>query len=240
MDNDATTASNPRWLWCSARHGVIGTHCRAEPGYPFGSVVPFVLGRDGLPLLLLSPLSQHTRNLDQDPRCSLTLLEEGVGDVQQRPRLTALGNVERCQPGADAHRYFRYFPQAEGHHSELGFVFYRFAARTLHWNGGFATARWLGTDRLIRANPLDAAAEERIVEHMNADHRNALKTYLTQSGQRPQSPASTISMVGIDAEGLDIRFDEAIVRVALATPIDSAGRARQVLVAMAQANDRAD
>lgn len=233
MERSHDAASGARWLWCSARHGVISTHSQAHPGYPFGSVVPFVLGHDGHPLLLLSPLSQHTRNLDQVPQCSLTLLAEGLHDVQQRPRLTVLGDVAQVDPGDDAQRYFRFFPPASAYHAQLGFLFYRFSTHTCHWNGGFATARWLGAERLVHANPLDAATETRIIEHMNADHRSALRAYVSQAGYRSAAKDPVVEMVGIDSDGLDIRFDDALVRVPLAEPIDSPGGAREILMAMA-------
>lgn len=53
--------------------GVLSTHSQAHPGYPFGSVVPYCLDNVGFPLLLLSHLAQHTRNLMAEPRCALTL-----------------------------------------------------------------------------------------------------------------------------------------------------------------------
>lgn len=230
--NDAT--SEARDLWSAARHGVLGTQSAAFPGYPFGSVVPFVLGRDGEPLLLLSPLSQHTRNIEQDSHCSLTLTAAGGGDVQQQPRLTAIGDVRRTDAAADADRYFRYFPQARDYHAALGFEFYRLTTIRLHWNGGFATARWIGPERIVRANPLDAATEARIVDHMNADHRDALRTYLRLHAHTEADVDEAIEMLGIDATGIDLRSADATVRIPLDSSIDSADSARRVLVEMAR------
>jgi putative heme iron utilization protein len=231
MENEPDSVALANALWSSSRHGVIGTYSLAQPGYPFGSVVPFVLDRSGLPLMLLSPLSQHTKNIDADPRCSLTLMEPGDGDVQQRARLSALGDVERIDAGDNAARYFRYFPHTRSYHGELGFVFYRFSPVRMHWNGGFATARWLGIDRVVEANPLDADTESRIVEHMNADHGDALRRYL---GIDPSSNADDVEMLGIDARGIDLRQGEELTRVALPRPIKTPDEARQVLVEMAQ------
>jgi hypothetical protein len=231
-DDDPAVAANH--LWSAGRHAVLGTQSLAHPGYPFGSVVPYVLDRHGEPLLLLSPLSQHTKNIDAQAHCCLTLTQPGDGDVQQRQRLTVLGDVARTEPGDDAQRYFRYFPQSRSYHDELGFVFYRFTSVRLHWNGGFATARWLGTDRVIRPNPLDAATESRIVGHMNADHRDALRGYLEHyTEERPGD--APVEMLGIDGLGLDLRCAERMPRVTLPRPVATAGEAREVLVEMAQA-----
>lgn len=106
MTHSKTQRDQARRLWAGSWSGVIGTHAADHPGYPFGSVVPFVLGEDGQPLLLLSPLSQHTRNIERDRRCSLTIAEAGTGDVQQLARLTAIGEVRRLDALATRHDIF--------------------------------------------------------------------------------------------------------------------------------------
>ena len=234
MNDHAESTSGARYLWAAARHGVLGTQSAALPGYPFGSVVPFVLGRDGEPLLLLSPLSQHTRNAEQEPRCCLTLKADETGDVQQHARLTALGELRRTEPESDAERYFRYFPQARDYHASLGFHFYRLSTIRMHWNGGFATARWMGPERIIQPNPLDAATESRVIRHMNADHQDALRTYLGPGVSSPIEPGQATEMLGIDADGMDLRHAGDVIRVPLASQIDSAESARKTLVEMAQ------
>lgn len=217
-------------LLAGAFHAVLSTHSHEHEGYPFGSVVPYVLDPDGLPLMLLSHLSQHTRNLDADPRCGLTVSEPGNGDVQQLGRLSAIGDVLPVAPAADADRYFNYFPHTRPYYEQLGFRFYRFNPRRFHWNGGFATARWFSADRLVRANPLTREVQARIVAHMNQDHSDALSRYLSRSDM----PAdSAVVMIGIDALGMDLRVDKTLHRVPLLRPIASADEAREVLVEMA-------
>jgi putative heme iron utilization protein len=211
--------------------GVISTLSLAHPGYPFGSVVPYVLDQEGLPLLLLSDLSQHTKNLDADGRCALTVIEEGTGDVQERGRLSAIGKVSSPRIDADAERYFRYFPQARMYFEQLGFRFYRFMPLRFHWNGGFATARWFGVEHIVRANPLSLEEQARIVNHMNRDHGDALSGYV--SNLDGVNGAESVTMLGIDAEGLDLRVKDHIVRVALSRMIGSIAEARDVLVEMA-------
>ncbi len=220
-----------RQLLAGAFEAVISTHSLDHPGYPFGSLVPFVLGRDGHPLMLLSHLSQHTKNIDADGRCGFTVIERGEGDVQQLGRLSAIGDVRTLPEGDAGERYFDYFPQARMYFEQLGFRFYRLEPTRFHWNGGFATARWFGNDRILRANPLDRATELGIVSHMNSDHADALRTYL--GGRVNGTDGQALQMVGIDGEGIDIRAGEALQRVPLRRPIASAAEARTVLVEMA-------
>lgn len=236
MSADSNAADQAYDLWARTRHGVLATQSLAHPGYPFGSVVPYALGSDGQPLFLLSHLSQHTQNLDQNPRCSLTVMEQGTGDVQQLARLTALGDVLSVVDPPDAARYFRFFPQARSYHDELGFRFYRFRVLRVHWNGGFATARWLGADRLVRANALDAPTEARIIDHMNQDHVPALHHYLRSVGIHAADREPPVEMLGIDGYGIDLRYAGQSIRVPLRRPIGSATEAREVLVEMARSD----
>lgn len=232
MSSGDEQAGHARRLYAGTFHGVLSTQSLELPGYPFGSLVPYVLDREGLPLLLLSHLSQHTRNLDADPHCALTLIETAEGDVQQHARLCAVGDVLPVHEPVDAARYFAYFPQTREYHEALGFRFYRMQPLRFHWNGGFATARWFGGDRIVRRNPFDADTEARIIGHMNADHGDALVAYLTAG--RPLVPGETVMMVGIDSEGIDLQHAGKVCRVPLPRTIGSAAEAREVLVDMAR------
>ena len=212
-------------------HGVLSTHSLEHEGYPFGSVVPYVLDREGKPLMLLSHLSQHTKNLEADGRCGLTVMESGRGDVQTRSRLSIVGDVVGINPTPGMERYFDYFPQTQTYYEQLGFRFYRFEPARFHWNGGFATARWFAASRIIRANPLDPEVESRILAHMNQDHGDSLRHYLGHPGG--QAPDSPVVMVGMDAEGIDLRVADELYRVPLPREIGTAEQARAVLIEMA-------
>lgn len=226
-DDHARTA---RALLAGRLHGVLSTHSLEHEGYPFGTLVPYILGQDGQPLVLLSHLSQHTKNIDADPRCGLVVIEDGDGDVQQFGRLSAVGTLAPCDD-PDAERYFRYYPAARDYFEHLGFRFYAFAPLRFHWNGGFATARWFANDRLIRANPLTPEQQLRVITHMNSDHADALRAYLVDSIDLPES--ATALMVGVDADGIDLRVGDRLYRVGLPREIASPDEAREVLVEMA-------
>ena len=187
--------------------------------------------RTGAPVMLLSHLSQHTKNLDADPRAGLTLLESGDGDVQQRPRLSALGDVSITETSADTERYFDYFPQTRVYHDELGFRFYRFQPTRFHWNGGFATARWFDPSRILHTAIFTTEVCNQILAHMNRDHADALRHYLRPViGDDPDRP---VVMVGIDGEGMDLRVDDRLYRIAFPRTVATPEEARTVLVEMA-------
>ena len=231
MQSGEEHARAARWLLASTLQGVLSTHSLEHPGYPFGSAVPYALDHQGFPLLLLSHLSQHTRNLEADTRCGLTILEAGSGDVQTRSRLSLIGDVLGIEATADVECYFDYFPHTRTYHEQLGFRFYRFQPLRCHWNAGFATARWLAAGRVFHPNPLHPDTEARIVAHMNRDHADALRGYLhDESAAAAGAPAV---MLGIDAEGIDLRLADRLYRVALPRAIATADDAHAVLVEMA-------
>ncbi len=231
MTESNQQAAAARQVLAGSFNGVLSTHSLELAGYPFGSVVPYVLDQEGLPLLLLSPLSQHTKNLEADIRCGLTVVAEGEGDIQQRGRLSAVGNITPSGVDADVERYFRALPHTQPYLEQLGFRFYRFTPLRFYWNGGFATARWFGTDRILRANPLSPEAQRRIIAHMNQDHTDALRTYLRViDGTEDEHD---VVMIGIDAEGIDVRVADRLRRIPLLRPIASPAEAREVLVEMA-------
>ena len=102
-----------RALLSARKSGVLSTLSVDAEGYPFGSVVPYCFDRQGRPIVLISNIAQHTKNLDADPRLCLTVLA-GEEDVQASARLSLLA---RAAPVEDAiedvgERYYRHFPMA--------------------------------------------------------------------------------------------------------------------------------
>lgn len=87
-------AKHARELLLKEYRGVLSTHSKAMPGFPFGSVAPYCLDAAGRPLLLISRIAQHTQNLLQDCRCSLLVGERGAEDVQAVGRMTLLAEAQ--------------------------------------------------------------------------------------------------------------------------------------------------
>lgn len=221
-----------RRLFAGRFEAVLSTLATEPADQPFGSVVPYCLDEAGQPLLLLSHLAQHTAHLAVHPRCSLTVQAAGGGDPQQRARLTCLGEAQRVG-NEEGRRYLNHFPQARFYLEELNFHCYRLKPERFHWNGGFATARWLGVDRVLRVNPFGAEQEQGILDHMNADHADALEHYLRQLGVAVSGDDRPL-MVGMDGEGLTVRLGDELYRMMLPAPVSDMAGARATLVALAQ------
>lgn len=233
--------------------GVLSTHSKKYPGYPFGSVVPVCPDYNGMPLILISKLAQHTQNIQETPQVSLTLVENSEsGSVQTEARATLLADAHLIPAeavDAAAERYYRYFPDSRGYHTELDFVFYRLTPITIRYIGGFGQIHWL-SPALLTSNPFTPEQERSIVEHMNNDHADALVLYWRHAGLAKASEAlsdklmgdeaasdelgklARVTMVAIDNESLVMRSGQHLAAIPLLTPVSNPGEARQCLVAM--------
>ena len=100
----AEARKHARQLLLKEYRGMLSTHSQAMPGFPFGSVVPYCLDARGWPLLLISRIAQHTRNLKADARCSLLVGERAAEDVQAAGRLTLLAEARQLDDGRRSRR----------------------------------------------------------------------------------------------------------------------------------------
>src|SRR5690349_22574033 len=78
------------------REGRSGALATLMPGSgdPYCSLVNVATAADGAPLLLISRLATHTKNILADPRVSLMLDERKPGDPLQGARVMLLGAAE--------------------------------------------------------------------------------------------------------------------------------------------------
>src|ERR1700741_2548752 len=102
--------SAARSLLLQESFGVLSTVSIDLPGYPFGSVTPYCTDRMCRPIIYISHIAQHTKNIVADSRVSLTVVEKGASDdVQAQGRVTCIGDARPVEDGDDdvRERYFR-------------------------------------------------------------------------------------------------------------------------------------
>lgn len=211
--------------------GVLSTLSKRLDGFPFGSVSPFILDHAGRPVILISEIAEHTKNIDADPRVSL-IVQPYSPDMQTTGRVTVIGRAERLlDKDSLGPRYLRYFPQAEAYFGMHDFHFYRIEPVKIRWIGGFGRIFWVDPEAYLCAAGSLAEAEEAILAHMNADHADNLRAYCRHVHRLEVDHAS---MLGIDPDGFDVRADDALLRFDLPAPARDAQAARAALVALAQ------
>lgn len=223
--------------------GVLSTHSAKYEGYPFGSVTPFVLDHDANPVILISTLAEHTKNILQNPKVSLIVLSD-EDDMLANARLTMIGTATRIDkenPHLKA-RYLRYLPQASSYFDMHDFYFYQVNIEHARYIAGFGKMSWIDGGSLAQS-PLPQASyrlpeqETDIVDHMNHDHADNLIAYCKH---QYQVEAISAKMLGIDQDGFDVLAtlpnDQTIrLRFGFTTPVMDANEARVQLVAMAKA-----
>lgn len=204
-------------------------------GWPYASLVICASDHDGAPILLLSDLAEHTKNIKQDPQVSL-LFDGTVGldDPLTGARVTVLGSLSVTQDEGIARRFLARHPSAAGYAGFADFHFYRLETVRAHLVAGFGAIDWIDAGALLYdtedAKAL-AEAEFDIVEHMNQDHADALDDY---ARHLLDLPGAGWAMTGIDPEGFDMRCDGATARLDFETPVDDATGARQALIGLVQ------
>ncbi len=210
----------------------LATILPAEPaGWPYASLVLVAVDHDLSPILLLSDMAEHTKAIKADGRVSL--LFDGTGGLDQPltgPRATVLGRAERIADDRLKARFLARHPDAALYAGFKDFAFYRLTVDRAHLVGGFGKIRWIEAAELVppQAEGL-AEAEAAIVEHMNADHADAIQLYATKLIGRA---GDGWTMTGIDPEGIDLRRGGEVARLAFDEPLRAAGEARKALVAL--------
>jgi hypothetical protein len=138
--------------------GALATLSRRHPGHPFASLMPYALDGGGRPLMLISALAVHTKNLEADPRASLLVIarDDGGGEPLAGARVTLLGSAIRLGPGeaADARpRYLARHPAAAGWIDFGDFAFWRLDVEELYFVGGFGAMSWVTAAAFVAARP---------------------------------------------------------------------------------------
>jgi len=159
-----------------SRQGALAT-LMAGTGDPYCSLVNMASHPDGSPILLISRLAVHTKNLLADDRVSLMLDERAPGDPLEGARIMVAG---RAVESGDDHRavlrrrYLAAHPSAEAFVDFKDFSFFRIRPSGAHLVAGFGRIIDLKPEQFL-ADVGDAAslleAESGAVEHMNEDHR---------------------------------------------------------------------
>ncbi len=203
-------------------------------GQPFASLVTPAAAGDFSPLLLLSSLSEHTRQLRAEPRCALlfTGTPEGA-NPQTAPRVTLTGIAAEVPaeavPGLKA-RWLARHPYAALYADFGDFALWRVSLGGALLVGGFARASRIRLAELLpdpAAVAAIGAAAGDIIGHVNADHADAVAAIAT--GLLGGAPGDW-RMVAVDVDGADLAAGEAVCRLAFRAPVTDAGQVRTELV----------
>jgi putative heme iron utilization protein len=234
---DFNPSSLARGLLRRSRQGALATLMTGS-GDPYCSLVNLASHPDGSPILLISRLALHTRNILADPRVSLMLDERRAGDPLEGARIMLAGTAEEASAEAEdarllRRRYLNAHPSAEMFVDFKDFSFFRIRPTGAHLVAGFGRIVDLGADRILTDTSGAEAlldAEQGAVEHMNADHRDALNLYATRL---LGAETAEWRCTGCDPDGLDLAAEAQTLRLDFPERVTGPGELRKMLVRLA-------
>ncbi len=224
-----------RSLLRRSRQGALAT-LMAGSGDPYCSLVNVASHADASPILLISRLALHTRNILGDSRVSLMLDERAAGDPLEGARIMLAGRAEEATGDHAAllrRRYLNAHPSAEAFADFKDFSFFRIVPSGAHLVAGFGRIVDLRPKQFL-TDIGDAAAlleaEPGAIEHMNADHREAMNLYATKL---LGAGSADWSCTGCDPDGIDMQADGKTLRLDFPERVTGPGELRKMLVRLA-------
>ena len=157
----------------NASQGALATQSTHMPGYPFASLLPFVLDEQHRPIFLISSLAEHTKNLIADRRASLLVANVSEPTLLANERLSLIGDAERFEPSPELiARAVRYQPDIEQYLALGDFAFFRFNPKRARYIAGFGQMGWVEEEAWANCACLPPADEVRLIhEHQSVNAR---------------------------------------------------------------------
>lgn len=240
---EPTHAERARTLVHLQQTGSLSTLSRKQPGWPFGSVMPYGLDNQGHPVFLISTMAMHTQNLLGDPRASLLVTPpESRSDPLGAARVTLMGSVTKVPTEEVAEvreMYLERHANASYWVDFQDFSFFRMALADIYFVGGFGSMGWVMPDDYAAA-AVDPLADEasNLIHEINTDQAETLLLLARVFGN---VEAQQAKVTALDRLGFHLRVATPGRmqggRVAFASPVHNASEVRAGLAAMAaQAN----
>jgi putative heme iron utilization protein len=192
-----------------------------EGGAPYASLVTVAFDHDLAPILLLSALADHTRNLAADSRVSLLLDgTDGHPNPQTGPRVTLTGHAERCEDERLRARFLASHPAAALYAGFGDFAIWRVVPEHAHFVGGFGRAVWFDAPFGLRPEAVAALrdAEPGLLAQADAEHA----AMLAQLGEGWRIGA-------LDCDGVVLSGAQDSLRLAFPAPVEDADALRAAL-----------
>lgn len=234
--------ADARRFYEAGRAATLCTHSNVHEGFPFGSVVQYDITEQARPVIYVSRIAQHFKNIAHDPRASLFIPDpNSLSAPLSCPRITLLVEFARV-PEGDKDKieksYLKRFPDAVDHRVAHDFEFFVGELMQVRWIGGFGDIAWIGPKE-FSALVRDAIAYHSapMIEHMNEDHKDALAEYVNHFSTLSLSGAS-FKLSSIDRQGFTVRvFHESRVehvKVAFEPELGGPEEVRGALISLLQ------
>jgi hypothetical protein len=236
MPEHESPAVTARKVIRAAGHATLATSLAGEGGdFPYASLILVALDTDLAPLLLISELAEHTKNLRRNRRASLLFdATAGLADRLTGARVTVLGEAAIVPDPRLRQRFVGRHPAAAAYNDFHDFNLWRLTPARAHLVAGFGRIHWIEATALLPpagATAALAGAEPDILAHMNQDHAATIDLY----AQRLLGlPGAGWRMTGVDPDGADLRLDAAVARLDFPAPAADPEGVRREFVRLAK------
>ena len=232
-------AERARTLVYLQQTGSLSTLSRKQPGWPFGSVMPYGLDAQGQPVFLISTMAMHTQNLLGDPRASLLVTpSESRIDPLGAARVTLMGSVTKVPKEENAQIrtcYLERHANASYWVDYQDFGFFRMAITEIYFVGGFGSMGWVTPADYVVAS-VDPLADEasNLIRELNTQQAETLLALARTLGH---VEAKQATVTALDRLGFHLRFTTPDRmqggRVAFPAPVRNELEVRASLVGLA-------
>jgi heme iron utilization protein len=200
-------AKNARLFLRKNRNGILSTISVTVDQYPFGSVCPYMVDNEGRPIVLMSDIAQHTKNILVNMKVCLTVMDETKKHRLDGGRVSYVGKIGRVGPKRLLklqERFLRIFPEAQSYFEAHDFHYYQIEPQRLRYIEGFAKIYWVEKQDVLLEDSTLIEDEAVIINHMNNAHKTSLINYCKHFyGLIRQEP----HLIAVDPEGFTVRTE---------------------------------
>ena len=234
--NKASITFNAKTLVRQQHSGVLSTHSVSVEGYPFGSIVPYFMTAEGSLIIYISDIAQHTRNIKQNAKVSMTIFDALEDDSQASGRVTVLGDAQLVSSVELMAQYLALFPQAARYQQTHDFNLYEIVPKRVRFIAGFGDIFWINQDHWAVEAKEWQQVSHGIIKHMNEDHQEAMALIIEHQFKRK---TEALAMISVFQEGAHLRADAVTYYLSFSEPCINAQQVRQQLVSATHSARRA-
>lgn len=227
-----TLADAARALIRRTDAGVLSTQSVELKGYPFGSLTPFVASHEGRPVVFISSLAQHTKNIMADTRLCLTVFDPREKNRQVSTRVSIMGDgapVPDSEIKRLAGRYFSFFPSARRFSDLSDFQFYWIEPFQVRFIAGFGQIHWLEKKGWLVPTPDWIDEENEIIQQANERYANL---FVDVCRHFYEIQPKCAQIIAADPEGFHVRADGDILYFVFERPCITADELRNAITRM--------
>jgi putative heme iron utilization protein len=207
-------------------------------GCPYASLVTVATETDSSPIILISKLAWHTRNLEADPRASILFCADaGSGDPLNRGRVSLMGVAEPTTAPRARQRFLARHPRASFYADFADFAFWRLRVERAHYVGGFGRITTLTGDELLRGADAAPAWDAEIDASIAIANEEQARLIADLAAAETNAAGDGWRIAACDPDGCDLLCGDETVRLTFRRRLTSPGELAGALAVLSATKD---